>query len=115
MPSKGALYRAMSVDYDTQKLYSSDTGFFVTQAFMDAEYTENELYRALMLDKLSINNGMLAETAACQRHASLDKFIRKVSDRLGTPYILYTKDVMRKNGIVHFPLYMVSFLCEGQR
>ena len=150
---------AMSSDYDTQKLYSSDTGLLVTQAFMDADYTGNELYRALMLDRLSVNNGMLAEnavaqalrasgrelyfysrygrdeteqkmeidflirragkispievkSAAYQHHASLDKFIRKFAGRIGTPYILYTKDVMEKNGIVHLPLYMTQFLCE---
>ena len=150
---------AMSADYDTQKLYSSDTGLLVTQVFLDSDYTENELYRALMLDRLSINNGMIAEnavaqalrasgrelyfysrygreaaeqrmeidflirregkispvevkSAAYQHHASLDKFIRKFSGRIGTPYILYTKDVMEKNGIVHLPLYMTSFLCE---
>ena len=53
------------------------------------------------------------KSAAYQHHASLDKFIRKFSSRLGTPYILYTKDVMQKNGIVHLPLYMAPFLCEG--
>ena len=149
----------MSADYDTQKLYSSDTGLLVTQAFMDADCTENELYRALMLDRLSINNGMIAEnavaqalrcggrelyfysrygkdeteermeidflirregrispvevkSAAYQHHASLDKFMRKFSNRLGTPYILYTKDVLEKNGILHLPLYMAQFLCD---
>ena len=149
----------MSADYDTQKLYSSDTGLLVTQAFMDADYTENELYRALMLDKLSVNNGMIAENAvaqalraggrelyfysrygrdeteermeidflirregkispvevkssAYQHHASLDKFRRKFAGRLGTPFILYTKDVMERNGILHLPLYMAQFLCE---
>ena len=150
---------AMSADYDTQKLYSSDTGLLVTQAFMDGDCTGNELYRALMLDRLSVNNGMLAEnavaqalraagrelyfysrygrdgseqkmeidflirragkispievkSAAYQRHASLDKFILKFAGRIGQPYILYTKDVMEKNGIVHLPLYMAQFLCE---
>ena len=43
---------------------------------------------------------------------SLDKFMRKFHGRLGTPYILYTKDVMEKDGIVHLPLYMAQFLCE---
>ena len=36
----------------------------------------------------------------------------KFSSRLGTPYILYMKDVMEKDGIVHLPLYMAPFLCE---
>ena len=45
-----------------------------------------------------------------QSHASLDKFRAKFKDRLGHPYILYTKDVMEKDGIVHLPLYMAMFL-----
>ena len=45
-----------------------------------------------------------------QRHASLDKFMRKFKIRLGEAYILYTKDVMVKDGIRHIPLYMAMFL-----
>ena len=45
-----------------------------------------------------------------QHHASLDNFMKKFSNRLGTPYILYMKDVMEKDGIVHLPLYMAPFL-----
>ena len=148
---------AMSEDFETQKLYSSDAGLLITQAFANRPYTENELYRALMLDKLSVNEGMVAENAvaqalrangtelyfysrpdrgdgegrmeidflirrgdaicpvevksgAYQHHASLDKFMRKFGSRLGDAYILYTKDLMTKNGIHHLPLYMAMFL-----
>lgn len=45
-----------------------------------------------------------------QRHASLDKFIKKFGKRLGESFILYTKDVAERNGIVHLPLYMAMFL-----
>ena len=57
---------AMSEDFGTQKLYSSDTGLLITQTFANRPYTENELYRALMLDKLSVNEGMVAENAVAQ-------------------------------------------------
>lgn len=50
------------------------------------------------------------KSAAYQRHASLDKFRIKFKDRLGPSYILYTKDVMEKDGILHLPLYMAMFL-----
>ena len=50
------------------------------------------------------------KSAAYQRHASLDKFRAKFGERIGRPYILYTKDVMEKDGIVHLPLYMAMFL-----
>ena len=50
------------------------------------------------------------KSAAYQRHAALDKFRAKFKDLLGQPYILYTKDVVEKDGIVHLPLYMAMFL-----
>ena len=43
-------------------------------------------------------------------HSSLDKFREKFSSKIGTPYILYPKDVMEKDGIWHLPLYMAMFL-----
>lgn len=43
-------------------------------------------------------------------HASLDKFRKKFGSKIGQPYILYTKDVMIKDGIIHLPLYMTMFL-----
>jgi len=43
-------------------------------------------------------------------HSSLDKFRRKFSSKLGEAYILYNKDVMVKDGVVHLPIYMSMFL-----
>jgi len=43
-------------------------------------------------------------------HSSLDKFRRHFSSVIGSSYILYTKDVMIKDGIIHLPLYMAEFL-----
>lgn len=43
-------------------------------------------------------------------HVSLDKFRKKFSSVLGNSYILYTKDVMVKDGIIHLPLYMAELL-----
>ncbi|MGN0545082.1 MAG: ATP-binding protein [Acutalibacteraceae bacterium] len=45
-----------------------------------------------------------------RHHRSLDKFRAKFGERLGPSYILYTKDVMEKDGIIHLPLYMAMFL-----
>jgi len=44
------------------------------------------------------------------KHSSLDKFRRKFADRLGESFILYTKDLQVKDGIVHLPIYMAMFL-----
>lgn len=43
-------------------------------------------------------------------HSSLDKFRKKFSQKIGNSYILYSKDVMVKDGIIHLPLYMAMFL-----
>ncbi|MBR5427286.1 MAG: ATP-binding protein [Clostridia bacterium] len=148
---------ALSADHATQKCYMADTGLLVTQTFMDGPFTDNELYKAILFDKLDINEGMLAENIVAQMlrrnghslyfysrvdlehrenhmeidflitknkkispievksgnyrsHTSLDKFRTKFSRKIGAAYILYTKDVMEKDGILHLPLYMAMFL-----
>ncbi len=45
-----------------------------------------------------------------QHHASLDKFRFRFMKNIGQPYILYTKDVIEKDGILHLPLFMAMFL-----
>ena len=148
---------ALSADHSTQKCYMADTGLLVTQTFMDCGFTDNELYRAILFDKLDINEGMIMENIIAQMlrqnghklyfysrsdsmnrenhmeidflisekkkiapievksgdyrsHTSLDKFRKRFSNKIGTSYILYPKDVMEKDGIWHLPLYMAMFL-----
>ena len=57
---------ALSADHSTQKCYMADTGLLVTLTFMDKPFTENELYRAILFDKLNINEGMLMENIVAQ-------------------------------------------------
>jgi len=148
---------ALSADHATQKCYMADTGLLVTHTFMDSPYVENELYKAILFDKLSINKGMILENITAQMlrrnghkpyfysrydkehrenhmeidflisdkkkistievksgnhnsHVSLDKFMKKYSAKLSNAYILYTKDLMIKDGIIHLPIYMAMFL-----
>ncbi len=148
---------ALSSDHTTQKCYMADTGLLVTHTFMDSAFTDNELYKAILFDKLNINEGMIMENIVAQMlrrnghklyfysrrdsehrennmeidflitehkkispvevksanyraHSSLDKFRKKFAAKIGTPYILYTNDVMQKDGVWHLPLYMAMFL-----
>lgn len=148
---------ALSSDNATQKCYMADTGLLVTHTFMDRKYTDNELYRAILFDKLNINEGMLMENVVAQMlrlhrerlyfysrsdnqnrenhmeidflitegkrvspvevksgnyrtHSSLDKFCKRFATVIGNPYILYTGDVMIKDGIIYLPLYMAELL-----
>ena len=148
---------ALSSDNTTQKCYMADTGLLVTHSFMDQSFTENELYKSILFDKLNINEGMIMENVVAQMlrtnghklyfysrcdninrenhmeidfiisqgkkicpievksnnynsHSSLDKFRKKFSQNIGNSYILYSKDVMIKDGIIHLPFYMAMFL-----
>lgn len=148
---------ALSADNTVQKCYMADTGLLVTLTFKDKKFTDNELYRAILFDKLNINEGMLMENVVAQllrlhrprlyfysksdnlhrenhmeidflitegkkiapvevksgdyhRHSSLDKFRSRFSSVIGNSYILYTKDLMIIDGIIHLPLYMAGLL-----
>ena len=57
---------ALSADHSTQKCYMADTGLLITHAFRDSPFIENELYKAILFDKLSINEGMIMENVAFQ-------------------------------------------------
>ncbi len=148
---------ALSADHATQKCYMADTGLLVTHSFMDKSFIDNEFYKAVLFDKLDINEGMIMEnivaqmlrrnghklyfysrsdaenrenhmeidflitednriapievkSSAYRSHSSLDKFRKKFSGKIGSSYILYTKDVMEKDGVWHLPLYMAMFM-----
>ena len=50
------------------------------------------------------------KSSSYQKHTSLDKFITKFNSRLNEKYILYQKDIMVKDGVMHLPVYMAMFL-----
>lgn len=75
---------ALSADPATQKCYMADTGLLVTQTFKDKKFTDNELYRAVLFDKMSINEGMLMENVVAQmlRHNRERLYFYSRSDSL---------------------------------
>lgn len=148
---------SMSMEHSTRKCYMADTGLLVTYSFMDDKFTDNELYRDILLDRLHVNEGMLMENIVAQElrssghklyfysrsdtnerannmeidflirkkrkicpvevktgvyrtHSSLDKFKTKFKGKIGQSYILYTKDVLIKEDVIHLPIYMAMFL-----
>jgi hypothetical protein len=62
-PSNGL---AMDYNKDYFKMYVGDTGLFVTLAFKDHEFTDNEIYHKLLNDKLNANLGYLYENVVAQ-------------------------------------------------
>ena len=79
---------SLHADYDCFKMFLADTGLFVTLAFMDRDYTENEIYRKLLSDKLGTDLGYVYENAIAQMLRSA-----------GNELLYYTfKEEVPKNG-----------------
>lgn len=55
-----------NVDETAFKLYMADTGLLITSAFMSNSGDRDEIYKALVSGKLSINKGMFLENAVAQ-------------------------------------------------
>ena len=57
-------------DFNSYKLYLSDTGLFVTLLFIDRPVTENDIYAKMLSDKLPANLGYLYENLVAQMIAA---------------------------------------------
>ena len=57
---------SLHADYSRFKLYLADTGLFVTLAFIDRDYTDNDIYQKLLSDKLSADLGFVYENVVAQ-------------------------------------------------
>ena len=57
---------ALTKNEEYFKMYTSDTGLFVTLAFKDSDITENVIYSKLLNDKLSTNLGYVYENVIAQ-------------------------------------------------
>lgn len=87
-------------DFDSYKLYLSDTGLFVTLMFIDRPVTENDIYAKMLSDKLPANLGYLYENLIDQMIAAS-----------GRELYYHTWE---KNGSTHY--YEVDFLTsEGSK
>lgn len=50
------------------------------------------------------------KSGSYRRHSSLDKFRDRFSNKLSQAYLLYTKDIMVKDDVIHLPIYFALFL-----
>ncbi len=57
---------SLHANYNIFKMFLADTGLFVTLVFMDRNYTENEIYRKLLSDKLNADWGYIYENVVAQ-------------------------------------------------
>ncbi|MCM1554493.1 MAG: DUF4143 domain-containing protein [Bacteroides sp.] len=58
---------AFHANFDFFKLFLADTGLFVSLVFKDKNYTDNEIYRKLLFDKLPTDLGYIYENAVAQQ------------------------------------------------
>ena len=59
----------LNLDDSKVKCYMMDTGLLVTHAFNSSEVTE-DLYKAILMDRLGINEGMIVENYVAQALAT---------------------------------------------
>ncbi len=59
-------------DLSNVKVYSSDTGLLITKMFYDKKYLDNYLYKSIILDKISLDQGFLYENVVAQELKSKD-------------------------------------------
>lgn len=55
-------------------------------------------------------NPIEVKSSGYKTHKSLDVFCEKYSSRVGTPIILYTKDLRHEGRLIYLPIYMAMFL-----
>lgn len=152
---------SLNEDRTYLKCYMGDTGLLISHAFTESEIESENLYRQLILGRLSINEGMVFENAIMQalvcngykpffythynieKHrndieidflisnksktkykiypievksserysiTSLRRFMEKFEARIGQAYVIDTKNLRRKDGIVFIPAYMAMCL-----
>ena len=61
---------SLTKEFSKYKIFCADTGLFVTLAFWDKDYTENDIYQKLLNDKLSTNLGYIYENMIAQMLAA---------------------------------------------
>ena len=76
----------------------------------DTEHRENHMEIDFLISEGKKISPIEVKSSKYQTHSSLDKFIAKFKGRYSQPYILCTKDLNMKDGILHLPLYMTMFL-----
>ena len=147
-------------DRSNFKLYMGDTGLLVSRIMKSRDETDEDLYKALIIDDLGINQGMILENMVAQMlrasghelyfheylykpdgsdkekkyeidfmtvkkkkicpievkssnyksHKSFDYLIQKYQLKMEDRYIVYTKDLKYKDGIMYIPVYMTVFI-----
>ncbi len=92
----------LSVIDPSFKCYLMDTGLLISLAYKDRPYLENELYKAILLDKLHVNEGMIVENmvAQCLRSNGHNIYFYKQTDKKTKKTVMEIDFLIRKDNKV---------------
>ena len=85
-------------DLGRYKLFTSDTGLFVSLAFKNKKYTDNIIYNKLLSDKLDVNLGYVYENAVAQILTSSGHNLFYYTFKSNTSNHLYEIDFLISDG-----------------
>ncbi|MHB1483357.1 MAG: ATP-binding protein [Saccharofermentanales bacterium] len=90
---------AMNQDRLTLKCYMADTGLLISHSFGEGNTTDNEIYKALLFDKISINEGMIMENVVAQmlKSSGHKLYFYSRSDKNNSQNTLEIDFLIRKN------------------
>ena len=89
---------SLFADDSRYKLFLSDTGLFITLAFINKKYTENVIYNKLFSDKLEANLGYVYENAIAQMLVSKGYKLFYYTMKSETSNHLYEVDFLISEG-----------------
>lgn len=83
----------------TLKCYMADTGLLFSHAFSDQELTEDGVYKAILFDKIGLNEGMFLENIVAQmlKRNGHKLFFYSRSDRENAQNRMEIDFLIRKN------------------
>lgn len=84
--------------------YSGHRLFFYTR------YDEERIEIDFLIKRNNKITPVEVKSSKYGEHTSLSKFIDKFKDRIGEKFILYQKDLLVKDDVIHIPLYMAWLL-----
>ncbi len=84
------------------KCYMGDTGLLVSLAYKNKDYLENELYEAILFDKLHINEGMIIENVVAQslKANGYNIYYYKKTDKVSKTTVMEIDFLIRHNNKV---------------
>jgi len=70
---KCAIGLRLNMDSSSFKCYMFDTGLLISMAFDEKGIVEEEIYKKILFDKLTFNEGMIIENVVAQMLVNSDK------------------------------------------